>query len=291
MNSTNIRYFCPVLALYILVSVLLPLSCGKEAADESRPEPVEAGPADYARPVEVSGFQLRESTPDDIQVRWTGEGPAEVLDIKVSEGDEILSGDTLAELLDDMQTVMVERLSMELDMATARLASTPSDSSLVHRVDSLAGLLDSLEIQGNEPLLSPLQGTVTDIYYPAGSRIRPGGVMMSVRAPGQRVFHVFPPEGCTVYSWPRGNSRVHFIEEGPDYGVYSGDPADLDSLFQKLVSVDRVAIFESDMNSYIITSEGDTIPARRVGETGNQGVLILPERPPGDRLATWAHRE
>ncbi|MFO8184854.1 MAG: hypothetical protein R6U39_11885 [Candidatus Aegiribacteria sp.] len=291
MNSTNIRHFCPVPALTILASGLLLASCGKEAADAPLPEPVEAGPADYARPLEVTGFQLRESAPDDFQVRWTGEGPAEVLDINVSEGDEILPGDTLAELLDDVQTVLAERLAMELDMAAARLASTPSDSGLVHRVDSLAGLLDSLETQGAEPLLAPLQGTVTDIYYRAGSRIRPGGVMLSVRVPGDRVFQVFPPEGCTVYSWPRGNDRVRFIEEGEGYGVYSGDQADLQSLFQRIVSVDRVAVFESEMNSYIITSEGDTIPALRVGETEVQGVLILPDRPPGDRLATWADRE
>lgn len=291
MNSTNIRHFCPVLTLYILASGLFLASCGQEAADEPGPEPIEAGPEDYARPMEVSGFQLRESPPDDMHVRWNGEGPAEVAAVTVSEGDEVMPGDTLAELLKDMQTVLVERLSMELDMASARLASNPSDSGLVQRVDSLAGLLDSLEAQGTEPLLAPLPGTVTEIHYRVGSRIRPGGILMSVRAPGNRVFHVLPPEGYTVYSWPRGNSHVRFIEEGPGYGVYSGDPADLESLFQSLVSVDRVAVFESDMNSYIITKERDTIPVQRVGETGGQGVLILPERPPGDMLKTWADRE
>lgn len=281
----------PVIALYSLSAVLFFSSCGRDMAEEPRREPVETGREDYARPTGISGFQLLESPPDDIQVRWNGEGPAEVMAVRVSEGDEVMPGDTLAELLKDMQTVVAERLSMELDMAEARLASVPFDSVLVNRVDSLAALLDSLRTHAVEPLLAPISGTVTELNYRAGSRIRPGGILMSVRTPGNRVFRVLPPEGCSVHSWPRGNSRVRFIEEGPGYGVYSGNRADLDSLFQRLVSVDRVAIYESDMNSYIITVERDTIPVQRVGETGGQGVLILPDRPPDDLLTTWADRE
>lgn len=260
-------------------------------ADEPLQETARAGPADYVRPVGVSGFQLLESPPDEVQVRWTGEGPAELSAVTVSEGDEVMPGDTLAELLMDMQTVLMERLTMELDMSSARLASTPFDTVLAHRVDSLTGLLDSLETHGTEPLLAPLPGTVTGIHQRAGSRIRPGSTVISIRAPGSRVFQVYPPEGFTVHSWPRGSPRVRLIEEGQGHGVYSGDPADLDSLFQGLVSVDRVAVFESDMYSFVITSEGDTIPVRRVGETGVRGVLILPESPPGDSLVTWSDRE
>ncbi|MBN2585876.1 MAG: hypothetical protein JXA64_03715 [Candidatus Fermentibacteraceae bacterium] len=274
----------------ILPALLAVLSPGCGSGDRDEPagsSPVQA-PAYYSEPVDVTGFTFVQSPPDTVRIGWTGEGSGLVREVTVSEGDEAMVGDTLAMVMEDIGTVIAERLRMELEIASARLLALPSDSMLVQRVDSLSRLLDSLESHSARPLLSPLAGRITGVLESPGNRIYPGSIMMEVAVESSRLFLVRPPEGCSMSGWPMGGDSVRLVEERTDHAVYSGDLSELESLFGRLEAVERVAVFESDLSSYVVSEDDDTIPVQRVGEYGRGLVMLLPVRPLPRRLATWA---
>ncbi len=288
MKSTRAWQDCPVSGILPALLIVLSAGCGSEEKAEPAGSPPTQGPAYYSEPVDVTGFTFVQSPPDTVRIGWTGEGPGLVREVPVSEGDEVLVGDTLAMVIEDIGTVIAERLRMELGIASARLLALPSDSMLLLRVDSLSGLLDSLESNSARPLLSPLEGDITGVLKVPGDRVYPGSIMMEVAVESSRLFLVRPPEGCSLSGWPMGGDSVRFIEERTDHAVYSGDLPELEALFLRLAAVERIAVFESDLSSYVISEDSDTIPVQRVGEYGDGLVILLPVRPLPRRLVTWA---
>jgi hypothetical protein len=288
VKSTRAWSYCPVSGMLPALLIVLSAGCGSEEKSESAGSPAAQGPAYYSEPVDVTGFTFVQSPPDTVRIGWMGEGPGIVREVPVSEGDEVLVGDTLALVIEDIGAVIAERLRMELEIASARLSALPSDSMLVLRVDSLSGLLDSLENHPARPLFSPLEGEITGVLKVPGDRVYPGGIMLEVAVESNRLYLVRPPEGCSMSGWPMGGDYVRFIEERTDHAVYSGDLPELEALFLRLAAVERIAVFESDLSSYVISEDNDTISVQRVGEYCDGLVMLLPVRSLPRRLMTWA---
>lgn len=283
MKSTSFSPICPVPGILIITGLMILSACGyPEEGNETLPlterEPVTAHAA------RIAGFRFEASPPDTVSLKWSGEGSAVVTDIHFSPGLEIQTGDTLFNLLEDLHIVEMERLSMELDMASAMLSS---DSLLRQKVDSLTLLLDSLLADGETLYISPLKGTVEEVLIAADQRIRPGSFVADVSVASSELFQVFPPPDCIVNLWPEEGSGIRFIEERPGYAVYSGELPAIEALFSELLMVPRFAVFESELESYVITTDNDTIPVFRAGETNNH-VIILPMEPLTSNLLTWA---
>jgi hypothetical protein len=236
---------------------------------------------------EVEGFRFEVSPPDTVSLKWSGEGSAVITDIHVSQGQEIQEGDTLFELSEDIHIVEIERLSMELDMASAMLLS---DSLLLQKVDSLTLLLDSLLSNEKTLYVSPVEGTATAILFDSDQRIRPGNAVLELSVASSELFHVFPPLDCTVNFWPSGGTSIRFVEERAEYAVYSGELPAVEGRFSELQAVPRYAVYESELESYVITADHDTIPVLRVGEKDNNLVIILPPAPLASDLLTWADK-
>ncbi|MCD4701120.1 MAG: hypothetical protein K8S24_04600 [Candidatus Aegiribacteria sp.] len=270
-----------ILAGMIFISACSSDEEGREGVPSTRQEPVTA----FAS--EVPGFRFEVSPPDTVSLKWSGEGSAVVTDIHVSQGQDILEGDTLFQFLEDLRVVEMERFSMELDMASAMLHS---DSLMQQKVDSLTLLLDSLLSNAKTLYISPVTGTVEEILTAADQRISPGNVITEVSVASSELFQVFPPPDCTVNFWPPGSSGIRFVEERPGYAVYSGELQAIEARFSELQAVPRFAVYESELDSYVITVEHDTIPVFRAGENNNSLVLILPGEPLTSNLLTWVEK-
>ncbi|NOQ22522.1 MAG: hypothetical protein GQ565_07725 [Candidatus Aegiribacteria sp.] len=236
---------------------------------------------------EVAGFRFEVSPPDTISLKWSGEGSAVVTDIHVSSGQEIQEGDTLFQLLEDIHIIEMERVSMQLDMVSAML---PSDSLLRQKADSLTQLLDSLFYNEKTLYLSPLNGTATEVLIAADQRIRPGNAVADVSIASTELFHVFPPPDCTVNSWPAGGSDIRLVEERTGYAVYSGELQAIEARLSELLAVPREAVYESELESYVVTVDHDTITVSRVGEKENNLVIILSPEPLTLNLLTWTEK-
>jgi hypothetical protein len=91
-------------------------------------------------------------------------------------------------------------------------------------------------------------------------------------------------------SWPPGSGGVRFVEERLEYAVYSGELPAVEAEFSKLVAVPREAVFESDLESYLITLDNDTISVIRTGTKNNSLVILLPEETVLLDLLTWAEK-
>jgi biotin carboxyl carrier protein len=236
---------------------------------------------------EVTGFRFEVSPPDTVVLTWSGEGSAVVIGIHISAGEGIQEGDTLFRLLEDLHVVEMERLSMELDMASAML---PSDSLLQPKVDSLKSLLDSLPSNENTQYLSPLQGIAVEILIETDQRIRPGNAVLELSVTSNELFLVFPPDDCTVNFWPAGGSLFHLVEERDAYAVYSGELPAIEARFSEILAVPRFALYENELDSYVITVEHDTVSVSRMGEKENNLVIILPAESLTSDLLTWADK-
>mgnify|MGYP001196894893 FL=1 len=260
---------------------------GEEAFQEYSEEPSEPI---LTTPLSVEGFTFTGSPPETLSVRWIGEGPGRVSGIVTSAGEQVAADDTIATVVKDIELVLVQRLEMELELASARLMSTPGDTGISIAVDSLAGLLDSLYEYEGEPLLSGLSGTVLEIYMGEGSRLLPGDVAASISVASDVLFHVSPPEGYMIYSWPAGGDSASFIEEYRYHALYSGRLQSLEELFERLAAVERTAVFEEELSSFVVSGSGDTVGVSRVGQGPGGMVIILPDSPLPGSLLTWADR-
>ncbi len=235
---------------------------------------------------EVTGFTFEASPPDTVALKWQGEGSAVITDIRISSGEKIEVGDTLFHLSEDLQVVEIQRLSMELDIASAMLNS---DSLFKSEVDSLTTLLDSL-INDESIYLSPLDGTLEYLLVETDEQIRSGHAIAAVSVASSELFRVYCPSDCIISSWPDGDgSGIRLIEEVSGYAVYSGELGALEARFSELLAVPRGAVFETDLESYVITVENDTIPVRRTGEL-NSLVIIIPGEPVLSDLMTWTEK-
>ena len=286
MESTSRSPICPVPCSIILAGMMFFSACSSsEGAKEVEPS-IERGII-TAIASEVEGFRFEVSPPDTVSLKWSGEGSAVVTDIHVSPGQEIQEGDTLFQLLEDIHIVEIERLSMELDMASAML---PSDSLLQQRVDSLTSLLDSLSSNEKTLFLSPLEGITTEILIEVDQRIRPGNTVAELSVASSELFHVFPPDDCTLNFWPPGGSGSRLVEERAGYAVYSGELPAIEARFAQLLAVPRFAVYESELESYVITVDHDTITVSRMGEKYDNLVIILPTESLSTDLMTWAEK-
>ena len=286
MEITSRRPICPVSGSIILAGITFFSACSapeeaKDVIPSTERETVTAHASD------IEGFRFEVSPPDTVSLQWSGEGSAVVTDIHVSSGQEIEEGDTLFQLIEDIHIVEIERLSMELDMASAML---PSDSLLQMKVDSLTLLLDSLLSNEKTPYLSPVDGTAAGILIEADQRIRPGNAVLELSVASSELFHVFPPDDCTVNFWPAGGSDIRFVEERGGYAVYSGELSAIEARFSELTSVPRFAVYENELESYVITVDHDTIPVVRTGERDNNLVIVLPPEALTSDLQTWAEK-
>ena len=286
MEITFRRPICPVSGSIILAGITFFSACSspegaKEVIPSTEHETITANAS------EVEGFRFEVSPPDTVSLKWSGEGSAVITGIYVSSGQEIGEGDTLFQLLEDIQVVEMERLSMELDMASAML---PADSLQQQKVDSLALLLDSILSSEKTLYLSPVDGTATGLLIEADQRIRPGNAVLEISVASSELFHVFPPQDCTVNFWPSGGTGIRFVEERTGYAVYSGELQAIEARFSELMAVPRFAVYESELESYVVTADQDTIPVIRVGEKDNNLVILLPPEPLVSDLLTWAEK-
>lgn len=286
MKITSRSTICPVPIIVVLAGMMFFSTCSSsEDASEEVPSTRHESVTAFAS--EVPGFRFEASPPDTVSLKWSGEGSALVTDIYVSAGQEIQDGDTLFQMLEDLHVVEMERLSMELGMASAMLHS---DSLLRQKVDSLTMLLDSLLSNGKTLYISPLKGIVEEIHMAPDQRIRPGNAVAEVSVASSELFLVFPPPDCTVNSWPPGLSGICLVEERPGYAVYSGELSVIEARFSEIQAVPRFTVYESELESYVITVNRDTIPVFRAGEKNNGLIIIFPREPLTSNLMTWTEK-
>lgn len=285
MKINSLKPICPVLCIVVLAGTIHISSCGSAEKAAEAPFTTEREPVTTCA-VEVTGFRFEASPPDTVSLKWLGEGSAVIIDMYFSPGEEIQEGDSLFQFMEDLQIVEMERLSMELDMASAMMIS---DSLLLPKVDSLTLILDSL-LNSKSLYLSPLNGTLEDVFIEIDQRIRPGNAVAEVSVASSELFRVSSPPDCNVSTWPSGGGGIRFIEELSGYAVYSGEITAIETRFSELLAVPRAAVYESELDSYVITVEFDTIPVSRTGEKDNNLVIILPSEPVTTGLLTWTEK-
>lgn len=289
MKSTIHSDDCPVqLMIMLLLSTIL-AGCGgqkdlAEPADPGISEPV------FAEACTVTGFTVRTAPPDTLPLRWFGEGSAVISLIHVSEKQEIASGDTLLFVVEGLRVVERERLSMELDLAVALSYSTPLDTMLLNRVDSLSFLLDSISSFENSAFLSVLDGILININVSEGQNIRSGDVLVEISVESNSVFLVYPPDDCIIDRWPLNAGAMSFVEQHDCLAVYSGVLSGSEDEFSMYAAVPREAVFENDLDSYLITADDDTISVLRSGIMTNGLIIIQVNEPVYSELVTWAER-
>jgi hypothetical protein len=285
VKSTSSRLICPVPGIALLLILIILSACSSnEEAEKMVPRDVIEPQTASAEG--ITGFSFEPSPPDTVLLEWSGIGTASIIEIIISSDQEIQEGDTLLKLREEIHTVERERLTMELDIAVAML---PSDSLLQFRVDSLSQLLDSLQRSEYTFYLSPLNAAPVAILVETGQIIRHGAALLELSVASSELFIVYPPEGSSIDFWPPGPG-VRLVEERDGYSVYSGELPALEVLFKRLMAVPREAVFESELDSYIITVMRDTIPVFRAGEMENNLVIILPQEPLVADLRTWAEK-
>lgn len=295
VNSTNGASACPVRrprktlpnAIPVVIASVALLACGTDAPEDGTGRSVMTEGPVLVQPDRTCGFAIVPAPWETVALRWSGEGAGTVESVTVSPDDAVMPGDTLCTVVKEIGTVLRERLEMELEMAEARLSASPADSLLLVRVDSLTRLMDSLETGGPEPFISPLEGILVDVQVLPGDRVTPGRVLATLSVASRELYTVHPPEGFMVHHWPDGASTAEFVEEHPGYAVYSGEEGSVDSLFLGMITVERIAVFESGMRSYLITEYDDTVSVLRVGEDGGGRIMVLPASEIAGRLRTW----
>ena len=289
MKSTNHSSDCPVQLIIMTLFLIMIAGCGgqeesAEPADPSISEPV------YTEAYTVTGFTVKTAPPDTLPLRWFGEGSAVISDIHVSEEQEVAAGDTLLFLIKSLHVVERERLSMELDVAVALSYSTHLDTMLLKRVDSLSFLLDSISSFENNVFLSALDGILININVIEDQNVRSGDVLAEISVESSSVFLVYPPDGCIIDRWPLIAGEMSFVEQHDCLAVYSGVLSGNEDEFSMYAAVPREAVFENDLDSYLITADDDTISVMRSGIMPNGLIIIQVNEPVYSKLVTWAER-
>lgn len=286
MKSTIRNTICPV---PVLVVPLLLCCCGGGDNELEEDVSIHLEPV-HAEAFPLDGFRAVSAPPDTLSLRWFGEGAADITTVQSELLTEVNFGDTLFTLVEYLSLMELERLSMELDFARTLLVSNPTDSVLVRRTDSLDLLLDSLEVHDQVVYLSPLEGIITDLEVEIGETVRPGDVLGAVSVSNSVVFYIYPPHGCRIDMWPAEAGELRLVEQLPELAVYSGERSEFLDEFSIFASVPREAVFESDLDSYLITVDGDTVLVIRAGSMENGRILVIPQRPITELLSTWTLR-
>jgi hypothetical protein len=177
---------------------------------------------------------------------------------------------------------------MEIQLVSARLETMPWDSASALELDSLNQVMDSLSVSGIQAVLSPLDGTVISVAVSDSQRVFTGERIAEISSVSGDLFIIYPPEDCRIASWPEGAQSAELLDEFGDHAVYAGSEESIHLLFRRLAVVDRTAVFDEQLISYVITSEKDTILVNRVGEMLDGSILVLPEREIEGELVTWS---
>lgn len=289
MKSTIHSADCPVQLIIMALLLIMLLGCGvqeesPDTVDQHISEPV------HIEACTVTGFTVKAAPPDTLPLRWFGEGSAVISEIRASAQQEVAAGDTLLFLIEGLHIVEMERLSMELDVAVALSYSTPLDTMLLNRVDSLSFLLDSISSFENSVFLSALDGILINISVIADQDIRSGDVLAEISVESNSVFLVYPPDGCIIDRWPLNAGAMSFVEQHDCLAVYSGVLSGNEDEFSMFAAVPRETIFENNLDSYLVTADDDTISVLRSGIMANGLIIIQMEEPVYSELVTWAER-
>lgn len=269
--------------------LILTAGCGGEESTLESFESFQSSPV-YVTAVDPGEFRVSEMQSNTVVQDWMGSGSADVIRVFIDVGDSLAEGDTVLTLREELYGVERERLEMELAMSSAMLSSRSGDSSLALRVDSLSVLLDSMSGNENTAFLSPIGGVVTGIPVEAGQLLDPGSPLVQLSETGSSLYLIEPPRGCTVVSWPLNHHGVRFVEEIDGQGVYSGGRDQLELLFSKAAALQRSALYESGLESFLLTRSSDTVYVERLGHTQEGLILVLPEREVTSQVRTWTDR-
>ncbi len=289
MKSTIHSVDCPVQLMIMTLLLIIIAGCGGQ---EESAETIDIGITDpvFAEACTITGFTVETAPPDTLSLRWFGEGSAVISLILASAQQEIVAGDTLLLLIEDLHVVEKERLTMELDVAQARMDSAPLDTLLRNRVDSLSLLLDSISTFENKVFLSSLNGILISINVMEDQNIRSGDVLAEISVESSSAFLVYPPDDCTIDRWPLNAGSMSFVEQHDELAVYSGELSGSEDEFSIFAAVPREAVFENDLDSYLITADNDTISVLRSGIMDNGLIVIQVDEPVYSELITWAER-
>ena len=289
VKSTNHSVDCPVQLMIAALFLIMFAGCGGQ---EESAEPIDTGINDpvYAEAYTITGFTIENAPPDTLSLRWFGEGSAVISHIQAPEEQEIAAGDTLLYLIESLHLVEKERLTMELDVALARMDSAPLDTLLHNRVDSLSLLLDSISTSENRAFLSTLNGILIKFSVFEDQDIRSGDVLAEISVESNSAFLVYPPDGCTIDRWPMNTGSMSFVEQHDGLAVYSGELSESEDEFSLFAAVPREAVFENDLDSYLITADNDTISVLRSGIMDDGQIIIQLDEPVYSELITWAER-
>ncbi len=278
---------CPVQLIIVTLFLIMFAGCGGQDESEESVDSV-ISESDYAEVYTVTGFTVKSAPPDTLSLRWFGEGSAVISKLHVFVEQEIAAGDTLLYVVEELRVVERERLSMELDIILALSHSSPLDTMLLNRVDSLSFLLDSISLLENSVFLSVLDGILINISVSEGQNIRSGDVLAEISVESSSVFLVYPPDDCIIDRWPLNAGGMSFVEQHDCLAVYSGVLSGSEDEFSMYAAVPRETVFENDLDSYLITADDDTISVLRSGIMANGLIIIQVDEPVCSELVTWA---
>jgi hypothetical protein len=242
------------------------------------------GPAALAP---VRGFSLAPAPSETIEVRWTGGGNAEVASVSTFQDSMIAMGDTLLILEDGLRKIEMQRLEMELRLAEAFSASSPSDRMARLRADSLSAVLEALAGSVLVPATSPAGGVLLSTGPGEGDAVAPGTLLALLSVGPDSLFVVSPPAGVMMTSWPSRAGSMALVEQTPSAAVYYGVPSTDGSDFGSLFSVVRNALYEDGLRTFLVTQAGDTLEAVMAGSSERGIIVLLPQGEAGMEVMTW----
>ncbi len=213
---------------------------------------------------------------------WSASGPVGEADPRVSPGDEVEAGDTLITGRDSMSMMELERSRMALALARARFDMSPGDSSLARTLAEESARCASLDSVSHLALTTPVGGMVVSV-----PRAAQGGPAVLILTEIDSLVTLTPPPGAGMLGWPESAGSLRLVEQGDDYGIYSGLPTDSLLAFPGSFSVPRQAVRTSGLESYLVLEDGDSLAIEAICTVGST-LTVTGALPADSRIRVWA---
>jgi len=270
-----------VKTLILTCPVLFAAACGGGGGD---PDPVtpETITESSIQPGAPAVFMVSAAPPDTMPLFWSVPGPVGEVRPRVSPGDEVEAGDTLATGRDSMSMMELERSRMALAIAQARFDVSPGDTSLAVILAEESARCAALDSASRLVLTAPVAGLVVSVPRPV-----PGGPVVLILTGIDSLVALTAPPGAGMLRWPESAGPLRLVETGDDCAIYSGLSTDSLFAFPGSFSIPRQALRTSGLASYLVLEDGDSLAIEVICTMGAT-LTVTGALPADSRIRVWA---
>ncbi len=196
--------------------------------------------------------------PDSLKtgIMWNRSFP--LLVHLVSQEEYMETGDTVLMGTDPFYSVEMERVTMALNIAEATGDTAAMDSLYTILTDSSSYFY----------VTSPATGVVETLSLP-GSILQPGDSIASITGPPPDSVYILTPEYFHI-RWPADLPGCTVTDSGLQcYGPLPGSETSIPGTW----SLKPQFIYEEDLDSFLITAAGDSIPVTIIGSTDTSKII------------------